>query len=500
MSKSFLRRGRLPTEMDKQALEYTSSIAVDKEIFEADLKVTEAHVAMLINQKIIPSEAGAKILSALAKIRAQGYNELAKSSFEDIHEAIESKVIEMVGEHQGGWVHTGRSRNDEVATCLRIRLREYLIEISESLINLLQTLLEKARSEKDALAPAFTHTQIAQPTTFGHILLAHFNALARNLTRLLEVYNRVNQSPLGSGALTTTSYNIDRRLTADLLGFNNILDNSIDAVGSRDFILEAMATYTLLATDISRLCEELILFSSDGYRMVELADEYSSTSSIMPQKKNPDTAEVARARCAQIVGMLTAAFTLCKGLPFSYNRDLQELNKLLWHSSRTILDTLKIVEKIVATLKVNRSRMRQLVEQSYSTTTELADTIVRESGIPFRAAHTIVGLAVKKALEKGIEPNKLNLKMINTCSKKVLGRALNISEEAIRNALDPATFISRRRVEGGPALETLSKAFSDKQLWLKEKIALIKKVKTELEKADNKLRKTVAEYTTPTVS
>ena len=493
MTKGILRKGRLPEEMDKSALEYTSSLLIDEEIFEADLKVTEAHVAMLIKQKIIPSEAGAKILSALQHIRAKGYSEVAKEGFEDIHEAIESKVIEIVGE-QGGWLHTARSRNDEVATCLRIRLREYLLDIAESLLTLLQTLLDRARSEKDTLAPGFTHTQIAQPTTFGHLLAAHFEALARDLTRLLEVYGRVNLSPLGSGALTTTSHKIDRRLTAELLGFDGILTNSMDGVGSRDFILEALAAYALIATDLSRLCEEIVLFSSDGYKMVELADEYSSTSSIMPQKKNPDSAEIARAKCARIVGLLTAAFTLCKGLPFSYNRDFQELNAILWEGCKLTLSTLKIVERMVATLKVDRSRMRMLVEQSYATATELADTLVRECGVPFRAAHTIVGMLVKEAVEKGIEPSKINLEAINSCSKKVLGRTLSLSEEAVRNALNPATFIARREVEGGPAPQTLAKVLVEKEGWLDSMRASIKEKRLRLQMAQERLSSIVSDY------
>jgi len=493
LAESIIRRGRLPESMDNLALEYTSSLNIDQEIFEADLKVTEAHVVMLLKQKIIPSEAGAKILSALQQIRAKSYSEVAKEEFEDIHEAIEAKVIEIVGE-QGGWLHTARSRNDEVATCLRIRLREYLLEMTESLATLLQTLLDRARSEKDTLVPGFTHTQIAQPTTFGHLLLAHFEALARNLTRLLELYGRVNLSPLGSGALTTTGYKIDRRLTAELLGFDGILSNSIDAVGSRDFILEALAAYALIATDLSRLCEETILFSSDGYKMVELADEYSSTSSIMPQKKNPDSAEIARAKCARIVGLLTAAFTLCKGLPFSYNRDFQELNTILWESCKLTLSTLRMVERLVATLKVNRSRMRMLVEQSYATATELADTLVRECGIPFRAAHTIVGMVVREAIEKGIEPSKIDLEMINRCSKKVLGRTLTLSQEAVRDALNPSTFIARREVEGGPAPQAIAKALVEKEGWLDSIRASIKEKKLKLRKAQERLSNAVSEY------
>jgi len=492
--RSVLRRGRLPEEMDKSALGYTSSLPIDQEIFKADLKVTEAHVIMLIEQKIIPSEAGSKILHALKRISTRGYSAVAKEEFEDVHEAIESKVIEIAGEQQGGWLHTGRSRNDEVAACLRIRLREYLLGISHNLLNLLQTLLDRAKSEKDTLAPAFTHTQIAQPTTFGHLLLAHFDASARDLTRLLEVYSRVNLSPLGSGALTTTGYSIDRRLTAELLGFDGILSNSIDAVGSRDFILEAMAAYALIATDLSRLCEEIIIFSSDGYKMVELADVYSSTSSIMPQKKNPDSAEVARAKCAHIVGLLTAAFTLCKGLPFSYNRDFQELNNLLWESSKLTFSTLKIVERIVATLKVDRGRMKQLVDQSYATTTELADTMVRECSIPFRTAHTIVGMVVKEALENGIEPTKIDLKMINRCSKKVLGRTLNISEESVRSALNPSTFIARRKVEGGPAPQAMEKALADREDLLEDMHALIEEKKISIKRAYRKLSSTVLEH------
>ena len=494
MVKSVLRRGRLPEGMDRSALEYTSSLLVDEEIFEAELEVSEAHVAMLIKQKIIPSEAGVKILTALKEIRAKGYGEVAKEEFEDIHEAIESKVIEVVGEQLGGWLHTARSRNDEVATCLRIRLREYLLEIAESLLTLLQTILGRARSEKDTLAPGFTHTQIAQPTTFGHLLLAHFEALARDLTRLIEVYHRVNLSPLGSGALTTTGYKIDRRLTAELLGFDGILSNSMDAVGSRDFILETLAAYALIATDIGRLCEEIILFSSDGYKMVELADTYSSTSSIMPQKKNPDSAEIARAKCARIVGLLTAAFTICKGLPFSYNRDFQELNAILWEGSKLTLSTLKIVERIIATLKVDRSRMRMLVEQSYATATELADTLVRECGIPFRTAHTIVGMVVKEAVEKGVEPYKISLEMINSCSKKVLGRTLTLSEETVRNALNTITFIARREPEGGPAPQTIAKALAEKEGWLDSMRASIKEKRLRLQRAHEMLSRMLSEY------
>jgi argininosuccinate lyase len=256
-----------------------------------------------------------------------------------------------------------------------------------------------------------------------------------------------------------------------------------------------MAAYALITTDLSRLCEEIILFSSDGYKMVELADEFSSTSSIMPQKKNPDSAEIARAKCARIVGLLTAAFTLCKGLPFSYNRDLQELNALLWESCKLTLSTVKVVERIVATLKVDRSRMRMLVEQSYATATELADTLVRECGIPFRTAHTIVGMVVKEAVENGVEPSKISLEMINRCSKKVLGRTLTLSEEAVRNALNPTTFIARREVEGGPAPQTLAKALVEKEDWLNGMRSSIKEKKLRLEMAQERLTSLVSEYT-----
>jgi argininosuccinate lyase len=295
--------------------------------------------------------------------------------------------------------------------------------------------------------------------------------------------------------LTTTGYKIDRRLTAELLGFDDILTNSIDAVGSRDFILEAMATYALIAADLSRLCEEVILFSSDGYKMVELADEYSSTSSIMPQKKNPDSAEIARAKCARIIGLLTAAFTLCKGLPFSYNRDLQELNALLWESCKLTLSTLRMVERMVATLKVDRGRMRMLVEQSYATATELADTLVRECDIPFRTAHIIVGMVVKEAVENGVEPSKISLEMINRCSKEVLGRTLTLSEEAVRKALNPTTFIARREVEGGPAPQTLAKALVEKEGWLNGMRSSIREKRLRLQMAQERLTSLVSEYT-----
>ena len=316
-------------EISKDVLDYLSSREADRRIFAADLLVDRAHLVMLKEQGLISAEVSSQILAALDEIGAAA--EPASGAGEDVHEAIEALVLARVGP-EGGRMHTGRSRNDEVATCIRLALRAEMLDLMKEQLSFIQTLVRLADANKETIIPGFTHTQHAQPTTLAHHLLAHADAAARDLARMEDAYARVNLSPLGAAAFASTGFAIDRMRTCHLLGFDGLVENSMDAVSTRDFILEVLADLSIMMVNLSRLAEELILWSTSEFGYLELDNLYASTSSIMPQKKNPDTAELARGKTGSVMGSLMAALSICKGLPLSYNRDLQEVTPHLWRS------------------------------------------------------------------------------------------------------------------------------------------------------------------------
>jgi len=292
---NILRRGRLEVAQGEEILRYTSSMEADRRIFEADIAVDLAHTVMLSEQGIISKEDGSKILSGLLRIRDEGMEKL-DFSYEDIHISLESRLIDMVGEDVGGRMHSGRSRNDEVATCIRLALREDLAGLLEEIYALRNTLITLAEKHINTLMPGFTHLQHAQPTTFAHHLCAHEAALGRDFDRTLDAFSRVNLCPLGAAAFASTGFNLNRKRTQELLGFGSLLENSMDAVSSRDFLIECASVFTNLMINLSRMAEELVIWSSSEFSFIELDDMYASTSSIMPQKKNPDTAELMRGK------------------------------------------------------------------------------------------------------------------------------------------------------------------------------------------------------------
>ena len=462
-------------------MKYTTSLDYDKEIFESDILCSIAHTKMLIERGIIPEEEGKKIIEELKKILEEGIEALdLDPSLEDIHMVIERELIGRLGEDVAGKMHTGRSRNDQVATDIRIALREKVLLILKKLIDLEKTLLSLAEDHRETLFVGYTHLQHAQPTTYGHHLLSYVSMLERDIQRLLEGYKRINISPLGCGAMATTGFNIDRERTMELLGFEGLIENSMDGVSTRDFILETMAALSILGTNLSKICEELILFSTYEFRVVELSDVYTSTSSIMPQKKNPDVAEIARAKLSTLNGNLITVLTILKALPNTYNRDLQEVTPYLWQSVYTVLDTLDMIEGMIKTLKINMERMRELVGSNYSTATELADTLVRECNISFRSAHGIVGEAVRRAIEEG--------KDLADVIEEILERYnLKLEREKIERALDPMENVKVRKVIGGPAPEEVRRAIrsfytrvEDYEKDVENKLKKIKDVKKRL--------------------
>jgi argininosuccinate lyase len=435
-----LRDGRLG-RASKDVLEYTSSREADKRIFEADLLVDRAHLVMLREQGLIPGEICSKIIEALDQLK-----ESDLGLGEDVHEAIEAYVISKVGP-EGGRMHTARSRNDEVATCIRLALREEMLSLMEELLSLIRTLDEIAERNIDTIIPGFTHTQHAQPTTLAHHLLAHADAFQRDLGRIEDAYARVNLSPLGAAAFASTGFSIDRQRTCELLGFNGLVENSMDAVSTRDFVLEVLSGLSILMVNLSRLAEELILWSTSEFGYLELDNLFASTSSIMPQKKNPDTAELARAKAGSVMGSLISALAICKALPMSYNRDLQEVTPHLWRGMDWTRSTVRILADCVSTLKFNKKRLEESSGAGFSTATELADSLVRKTGMPFRTAHQIVG----RIAASGRRPE---LQDLDTVAQDVAGfrpSEHGFSSQDLEKALDPRSNVALRANTGGPA-------------------------------------------------
>jgi argininosuccinate lyase len=382
--------------------------------------------------------------------------------------AVENYVTGRVGE-KAGFMHTAKSRNDQVATDLRIALKEEIIIIMKGLVTFIQDIMELAEGNLETVMVGYTHLQHAQPTTFAHHLLSYAQALKRDYQRLEDAYKRVDMCPLGAAALTTTSFPINRQRTAQLLGFSQVLENSLDAVSSRDFITETVSALAILGISLSRICEELIIWSTYEFGLVEIGDEYSSTSSIMPQKKNPDVAEVARAKATSLQGELVTILSVTKALPQSYNRDLQEVTPHLWRATDTARDTLQLVQEMLSSVKFNHQRGLELAGANFSTATELADLMVRENQLPFRVAHQIVGRVVNTALMEGLKPDEIDSQFLDQISRELTGEELNIQEELVEKALNPLEVVRSREVPGGPAPIMVQECIQNLKNWMKNK-------------------------------
>ena len=447
MQEDVVRRGRLSGERAQGIKQFLSSMDADRSIAEADLLVDIAHLLMLKRQNVIGQDNAAAIMRVLLGMQVTGVPEEAFSEhFEDIHAGIESVLIAAAGEEAGGRLHIGRSRNDEVAACIRLHLRDELIDQMNSLVKVREVLLGCAQQHRESFMPGFTHFQHAQPTTLAHHLLAYEQAFSRDFDRLNEAYARVNRSPLGAAAFASTGYRIDRDYTASLLGFEGIVLNTMDAVATRDFALEVLAAFSILMATISRLCEELVLWSSSFTGFVSLEDSFCSTSSIMPQKKNPDTAEIMRAKAGSVAGAFTAALIITKGLPMSYNRDLQELTPHLWRGTRDTTMSLHLLPGILSGARFNTDRMRAEAGRGMSTATDVADLLVREFNMPFRTAHSIVGRAVRNGT--------MDKKTLDDAAGEITGKTLSergLTEKQVTTALSVEGSVAGRDHPGGPA-------------------------------------------------
>lgn len=469
-------------ESRQDVLDFLSSREADERIFLADLLVDKAHLTMLEKQGLVSSELCSKIKAALDDLMNEGPQALGPG--EDVHEAIEAYVLSKVGP-EGGRMHTGRSRNDEVATCIRLALRDEMLDLMAGQLSLIGTLVRLAEKHTETIIPGFTHTQHAQPTTLAHHLLAHADAAARDLSRIEDAYARVNLSPLGAAAFASTGFEIDRKLTARLLGFDGLLENSMDAVSTRDFILETLSDLAIMMVNLSRLAEELVLWSSSEFGYLEMDNLYASTSSIMPQKKNPDTAELARGKSGSVIGSLVAALSICKALPMSYNRDLQEVTPHLWRAIDWAAGTVRILDGCLSTLKFNLERLEESSGAGFSTATEIADSLVRITKMPFRTAHSIVG----RIAASGDRPGLAELDRIALEIAGFRASERGFSEEDLERALDPRSNVSLRANIGGPAPTETERMIKDRLARIAAGEERLAERRSRVEKAMEELRR-----------
>ena len=484
MRTDVVRLGRLSGERTVDMMHFLSSMRADRCIADADILVDIAHVLMLDKQKIIERDITKQLLSALLEIYDEGIpEEVFDDQLEDVHAGIELLLIEALGAEVGGRMHMGRSRNDEVVTCIRIKLREDLLKQMAALLKVREVLIALAEKHGETVMPGFTHMQHAQPTTLAHHLLAYEQAFSRDFDRLRDAYARVNQSPLGAAAFASTGYPINRELTARLLGFDGLVTNTMDAVATRDFALETLADLTILMTNVSRLCEELVIWSTSFVKFVTLDDAFCSTSSIMPQKKNPDTAEIMRAKTGSVFGAFTGAILTVKGLPMSYNRDLQELTPNLWRGMRDVKESLRLLIEMLASATFDTERLKEEAGKGFSTATELADTLVRNYGLPFRTAHNIVGRAVQK--------ESLSLATLEEAALDLgVGVSLvgnGLTQQQIDDALDVNYSIALRKAPGGPAPFATKIAIAERKKQLDADSSLIDERLVKLSKAKEEL-------------
>jgi argininosuccinate lyase len=434
-----------------------ASIEFDRRLFRQDIRGSKAHAEMLARQGIIAADDAERIVAGLDTIlREIEAGEFTFSrALEDIHLNVESRLAELIGP-AAGRLHTARSRNDQVATDMKLWVRDAIDAIDEALAELQLALANKAADCAAMIMPGFTHLQVAQPVTLGHHLLAYVEMLARDRGRFADARKRLNESPLGAAALAGTSFPIDRELTATALGFDRPTANSLDSVSDRDFVVEALAAATLTAVHLSRFAEELVIWSTPQFGFVKLSDKFTTGSSIMPQKRNPDAAELVRAKSGRIIGALTALLVVLKGLPLAYAKDMQEDKEPAFDAFDSLALSIAAVTGIVADMTPDRKAMRKAAGAAYATATDLADWLVRVLGLPFRQAHEVTGRIVAAAEAKGVALEKLPLAEMQAVEPGITTEVYAV--------LGPQQSVKSRTSYGGTAPENVRR---EARRWLK---------------------------------
>jgi len=461
--------------------------------FAADMQVHLAHGVMLAECGIVDAAKMRPILAAVRALREAGPGALAVDhTQEDLYSYVERHIVRTLGVDVGGRLHTGRSRNDLNVTVWRMALRDALIALLGDLGRLRATLLDRAAAHAGTVMPGYTHSQHAQPITLGYYLVAFADAVARDAARLTGALGRVDACPLGAGALATTAFPIDRRRTAALLGFPDLVEVAYDAVASRDDALETVSALAVLMTGLSRLATDLQAWNTAEYGFIELDDSHSSVSSIMPQKKNPQALEYAKAAAGQVTGALVAALSSAKNTAFGdVNDGVTSLNGPVLDAVDTTAKTIRLLDAVVAKLAVRPERMLQATEDGFGTATELADTIVRETGMSFRQAHAIVARVVRDAIASGKTAGRIDVADLDAAAHAVVGRPLGLSAETVRTALDATANVAARTATGGPAPAEMARMLADRRTRLSTDEAATAAVATRLKRAGETLEDAV---------
>jgi argininosuccinate lyase len=443
--------GRFATGPAEVMTRINASIDVDKRLYAEDIAGSKAHAAMLVRQKILKPADGRKIQRGLDRILAdiEAGKFRFKTALEDIHMNIEARLAELIGP-AAGRLHTARSRNDQVATDFKLWTRKTIDIFDAALRELQRVLIANAEKHAATVMPGFTHLQPAQPVTFGHHLLAYVEMLGRDRSRLRDARVRLNESPLGAAALAGTSFPIDRHATAKALGFDRPTANSLDSVADRDFALEFLAAGVITAIHLSRLAEELVIWTTPQFRFVRLSDAFSTGSSIMPQKRNPDAAELVRAHVGQLAGAFTALTIVMKGLPLTYCKDMQEDKQLVFQAADTLALGIAAMTGMIADMKVDAAAMRRTAAAGYTTATDLADWLVRAAGLPFREAHHVTGRVVRLAEEKGCDLSDLKLADLRAVDRRLTADVFSV--------LSVDKSVASRRSYGGTAPANVRRA------------------------------------------
>ncbi len=450
--------GRFTKETDRLVYNFNASISFDKKFYKQDMQGSMAHVRMLAKQGILTKEEQDQILEGIQGILADVENGTLEISeeYEDIHSFVEANLIERIGE-PGKKLHTGRSRNDQVALDMKLYIREEVQAVDGLVRELLEVLLKQMEEHTETVMPGFTHLQKAQPITLSHHLGAYFEMFRRDRERLSDLYERMNYCPLGAGALAGTTYPLDRAYTAELLGFSGPTWNSMDSVSDRDYLIELLSALSTIMMHLSRFSEEIIIWNTNEYRFVEIDDAYSTGSSIMPQKKNPDIAELVRGKTGRVYGALVSLLTTMKGLPLAYNKDMQEDKELTFDAVDTVKGCLALFRGMLDTMKYNGRNMADSARNGFTNATDAADYLVNH-GVPFRDAHGIIGRLVLFCIEKGKAIEELSLEELKGISP--------VFEEDLYEAVSLKNCVDKRETLGAPGEKAMEQEIAASREWM----------------------------------
>ena len=452
--------GRFTKETDQLVYNFNASITFDQKFYKQDIAGSIAHVTMLAKQGILTEQERDDIIRTLQEIQAdvESGKLVITSEYEDIHSFVEANLIDRLGD-TGKKLHTGRSRNDQVALDMRLYTRDEVLHTDALLEDLLQTILKIMEENTETIMPGFTHLQKAQPITLAHHMGAYFEMFKRDRLRLHDIYERMNYCPLGSGALAGTTYPLDRAYSAKLLGFYGPTLNSMDGVSDRDYLIEYLSACATIMMHLSRFSEEIIIWNSNEYQFVEIDDAYSTGSSIMPQKKNPDIAELVRGKTGRVYGALMSLLTTMKGIPLAYNKDMQEDKELSFDAIDTVKGCIALFNGMLATMKFNKDRMRSSANKGFTNATDAADYLVKH-GVPFRDAHGIIGKIVLYCIDKGIAIDDMSLDELKAICP--------VFEEDIYEEISMETCVNNRLTVGAPGKAAMEQVIAQEKAYLAE--------------------------------